>query len=148
MRVYLPATVTMLRQLLSTAELPATSAWTASETSTEDASELEEREYAAFTAAAQASLALLRAHPSAPRRRVVVSADMADSTVREATDHGPGEVTVDRPVALAVVAAVHADDPSTGALVAAATNGDSAAAERLANLPMQWWARQEIAELL
>ena len=81
-RVYVPATVPMLAQLRAAgrwadgpmvvhAVTPALREWYAE-------GDEEELEYVAFTRAAQGALRLLRHDPTAPRRRVVVSADRPD----------------------------------------------------------------------
>src|SRR3954465_3713484 len=87
-RIYVPATVPMLAALRASGQLangpteahavtPALREWYAE-------GDEEELEYVAFTRAAQAALQLLRHDPSAPRRRVVVSADVASTAlVRE-----------------------------------------------------------------
>ncbi len=82
MRVYLPATLPVLAGVLRAAEIgpapvqaytvtPALREWYAS-------ADMEELEYAALMYAARASLRLLRADPDAPRRRVVLAADVPD----------------------------------------------------------------------
>lgn len=76
-RVYLPATVPMLARLreeglsaeAAHAVTPELREWYAE-------GDEEELEYVAFTRAAQDALLLLRHDPAAPRRRVVVSADL------------------------------------------------------------------------
>ena len=108
-RVYLPATVPMLATLRAKGELavdeahavtPALREWYAE-------GDEEELEYAAFTRAAQAALRLLAGDPSAPRRRVVVSADVPPTVVRGgAAELGSSTVRLTAPVALATVAAI------------------------------------------
>ena len=82
MRVYLPATLPALAGILRAAEIspapvlayavtPALREWYAS-------ADLEELEYAALMHAGRASLRLLRSDPEAPRRRVVLAADVPD----------------------------------------------------------------------
>src|SRR3954463_3139712 len=84
-RVYVPATVPMLAALRSSGQLgegptvahavtPALREWYAE-------GDEEELEYVAFTRAAQDALHLLRRDPQAPRRRVVVSADVPSSAL-------------------------------------------------------------------
>jgi len=101
-RVYVPATVPMLAQMRASGQLgagptvahavtPALREWYAE-------GDEEELEYVAFTRAAQAALQLLRHDAKAPRRRVVVSADVASATlIRE--DVELGSSTVRLPVA-------------------------------------------------
>lgn len=81
----------------------------------------EELEYVAFTRAAQGALRLLRHDPAAPRRRVVVSADVpAAAVTREDRELGSSEVRLAGPVPLAAVAAIHIDSESAADDVAAA----------------------------
>ena len=121
-RVYVPATVPMLT-LLRGAGLPAASAHAVTPGLREWYAEgdEEELEYVAFTRAAQDALQLLRADDAAPRRRVVVSADLPATTV------GPGDVelgasTVELagPVPVRAVAAIHVDGVDAAKDVAAA----------------------------
>src|SRR3982751_6190367 len=68
----------------------------------------EELEYVAFTRAAQAALQLLRHDPEAPRRRVVVSADVATSALtREEVELGSSTVRLPQPISLKEVASIH-----------------------------------------
>src|SRR5690349_22618440 len=70
----------------------------------------EELEYVAFTRAAQGALQLLRQDPAAPRRRVVVSADVpAASLIREDTELGSSTVRLPQAVRLTEVASIHVD---------------------------------------
>ena len=81
----------------------------------------EELEYVAFTRAAQGALRLLRHDPAAPRRRVVVSADVpAAAVTREDRELGSSEVRLAGPVPLGAVAAIHIDSESAADDVAAA----------------------------
>ena len=96
-RVYVPATVPMLATLRADGQLgtgplvahavtPSLREWYAE-------GDQEELEYVAFTRAAQDALRLLRHDPSAPRRRVVVSADVPSSAlVREEVELGSSTV--------------------------------------------------------
>ena len=95
--------------------------------------DLEELEFTAMTDAAEAALTLLAEDAGAPRRRVVVAADVPDPAV------SPGgrfrsSVTVAAEVPLAKVVSVHVDEPEAvptveaaiGALAAAAAGDDDA----------------------
>ncbi|MFF5171613.1 DUF6912 family protein [Micromonospora sp. NPDC000089] len=110
-RVYVPATVPMLARLEEQG-LPASSAHAVTPALREWYAEGddEELEYVAFTRAAQDALQLLRDDPAAPRRRVVVSADLPRSAVGRADiDLGSSAVSLDRPVPGSAVAALHVD---------------------------------------
>src|SRR5690349_2405082 len=81
----------------------------------------EELEYVAFTRAAQAALQLLRHDPAAPRRRVVVSADVAATSLgREEVELGSSTVRVPQPISLKEVASIHVDGADAAEAVAAA----------------------------
>ncbi|WP_324274185.1 DUF6912 family protein [Blastococcus brunescens] len=93
MRVYLPATTTVLRRLVEEGALPGPHTVFAVtpqlrrfyELNDADA-DLEELEYAALLGAARASLRLIDNDPTAARRRVVVAADVPDDAVRPIDD--------------------------------------------------------------
>ncbi|HWG99675.1 MAG TPA: hypothetical protein VNV66_10205 [Pilimelia sp.] len=124
-RVYLPATLPLLGTLLTQGELegaraaahavtPALREWYAE-------GDEEELEYVAFTRAAQGALRLLRGEPSAPARRVVVSADLPSHSVRPAEPElGSSAVLLAGPVPLAAIAALHVDGVDAAPDVAAA----------------------------
>jgi hypothetical protein len=132
-RVYVPATVPMLARLREEglvaeeahAVTPELREWYAE-------GDEEELEYIAFTRAAQDSLLLLRADPSAPRRRVVVSVDLPARAVgRVNGELGSSVVRLTGPVPVKVVAAIHVDgaeavdDVATAAeVIAEAQAGD------------------------
>jgi hypothetical protein len=138
-RVYLPTTLPALGELRERGRLPATEAYavTPDLRAAEGSEDPEELEYAAFTRAAQAALALLRADPAAPRRRVVVSADVSAA--------GPANgdrVRLAEPVELAAVAAVHVDtagaEPEVAIAVVAGTEVDH---------ELAWYDVSELAQL-
>ena len=93
MRVYLPATTTVLRTLVDEGRLPAPQTVFAVTpqlrefyaVSDADA-DTEELEYAALLAAARASLRLLDLDPMAVRRRAVLAADVPDTAVTPMDD--------------------------------------------------------------
>jgi hypothetical protein len=162
-RVYVPATVPMLARLRADGHLgtgplvahavtPALREWYAE-------GDEEELEYVAFTRAAQGALQLLRHDPSAPRRRVVVSADVPSSAlVREEVELGSSTVRLPKPVSLTEVAAIHVDSTGAGEGVAAAAE---VVEEALAGDPdaqftvdgaedheLEWYAVTELDELI
>ena len=161
-RVYVPATVPMLATLRADGHLgagpivahavtPSLREWYAE-------GDQEELEYVAFTRAAQDALRLLRHDPSAPRRRVVVSADVpADALVREEVELGSSTVRLPAAISLREVASIHVDGSSAAEAVGAAAEVVS---EALAGDPdaqftvdgaedheLEWYAVTELDEL-
>jgi hypothetical protein len=125
-RVYLPATLPMLAALRDEglavppgvdahAVTPSLREWYAE-------GDEEELEYVAFTRAAQAALRLLRRDADAPRRRVVVSADLPARLVKpdSTAELGSSAVRPGPPVSVAAVAAIHLDGTDAADDVAAA----------------------------
>jgi len=162
MRVYLPATLPGLAGLLREAEIgpaplrafavtPALREWYAS-------GDLEELEYVAMMHAARASLRLLAAEPHAPRRRVVLAADIPDEQVdTNAGFDEPTLVEVLAPVPADRVVSGHIDDEVAMADVAkavaalpAADSGDEDArfvVDGAEGHELLWYARQELPHL-
>ena len=162
-RVYVPATVPMLATLRASGRLgtgpvvahavtPALREWYAE-------GDEEELEYVAFTRAAQAALRLLRHDPDAPRRRVVVSADVASTAlVLQDVELGSSAVRLPQPVTLGEVAAIHLDGRDAAREVAAAAD---VVEEALAGDPdaqftvdgaedheLEWYAVGELDQLI
>lgn len=159
MRVYLPATVSMLADVLRDAEVgpapvrafavtPTLREWYAS-------GDLEELEYVAMTHAAWASLRLLLADPAAPRRRVVLAADVPDDQVdAKGGFDEPTLVQVSAPVPLARVASGHVNDllavrdigAASAALPAADAGDDDAQflVDSAEGHDLLWYATQEL----
>ncbi|GAA2641750.1 hypothetical protein Adu01nite_39190 [Paractinoplanes durhamensis] len=161
-RVYVPATVPMLAALRAAGQLgegpveahavtPALREWYAE-------GDEEELEYVAFTRAAQGALRLLRHDPAAPRRRVVVSADVPTTAlVREDVELGSSTVRLPQALSLKEVAAIHVDSADASEQVAAAAD---AIEEALAGDPdaqftvdgaedheLEWYAVSELDDL-
>jgi len=121
MRVFVPATLSMLETLLAEGEMPVRSgtAFAATPALVESYTEgdLEEIEHVAFEEAARASLRLLAGelesgspHAEHPYRRVVVSADVPEDGYRVRPDLDTAVVRLERGLLpLADVAAVHVD---------------------------------------
>lgn len=114
MRVYLPATVPILRDLLSSgrcgpapltgfAVTPALREWYVDD-------DAEELDYQALLAAARGSLQLLDQDLLALPRRVVVGVEVAESVVTVRSDLDRAVVQVAEPVPLRQVVAVYVDD--------------------------------------
>jgi hypothetical protein len=163
MRVYLPATLPALDDLLRTGAIgrapvrgfavtPALREWYAS-------GDLEELEYVAMTHAARASLRLLLSDPDAPRRRVVLAADVPDEQV--GWDGGfdePTVVKISAPVPLRRVAAGHIDDllavgdiSDAVAALPAADKGDDDArfiVDGAEGHELLWYATQELPHII
>jgi hypothetical protein len=125
-RVYLPATAPLLSSLRAEGGLttpvtghavtPELREWYAE-------GDDEELEYVAFTRAAQDALHLLRRDPGAPRRRVVISADVEPADVVAVDrDLGSSSVSVGPGLTLDAVAAIHMDGVGAEADVAAAAD--------------------------
>ena len=164
MRVYIPATLAMLRELVDSGELVPVAgtafALTPMLRESYAAGNSEELEYAAMNDAARASLRLLAAELDGDSevlpRRVVVAADVED--VRLRPDLDDAAVTVAGPVPSSAVAAVHVDMAeaqdavrSAAAVVDAADLGDPDAEFIIGEAEdheMAWYATQEIPFLL
>ena len=164
MRVYLPSTLSGLRQLLDSGELgtPPLPAFAVTGALREWYAEGddEELEYAALNEAARASVRLLDRglllEPGLAARRVVVVAEV--TAVEPAPDVDRAAVRVLEPVPLRLVQAVHVDDAEAEADVRAAAEalveadlGSEDAAfvvEQAEGHELQWYATQEIGPLL
>ncbi|WP_189079042.1 DUF6912 family protein [Mangrovihabitans endophyticus] len=119
----------------------------------------EELEYVAFTRAAQAALQLLRHDPDAPRRRVVVSADVPGTALaHEDVELGSSAVRLPVAVSLKDVASVHLDGAAAAEDVASAAE---VVEEALAGDPdaqftvdgaedheLEWYAVSELDQLV
>jgi hypothetical protein len=162
MRVYLPATSTVLAALARTGVLgPAPLTGFAVTPGLREYyldDDVEALEYAAASEAATAALRLIAADPSAAKRRLVVSADVPDSSVSVRDDLDRGVVRIAVEIPLAWCASVHADDAEAEETVAAAAEqidaadlGDPAAEEAVDDadgFELSWYATQEIEDLL
>ena len=162
MRIYLPATLAVLRDadrdgqlgpspLTGFAVTPALREWYLDE-------DEEVLEYAAFTEAARASLRLLDADPGAPRRRVVASVDVPDDRVRAHPELDRAVVRVSVAVPFGWLASVHVDGPdaesdvaAAAAAVLAADLGDADAQfvmDGAEGHELAWYGVQELPDLL
>src|SRR6516165_1233517 len=162
MRVYLSSTIPALADALAKgeiSELPlrafaVTPALREAYASGDD----EELEYVAMLAAARQSLRLLAGDPDAPRRRVVLAADVADKEVSwQAYDDEPAAVAVKTAIPVTAVAAGHIDAPGAAGDVAAAADaigaadaGDEDAAfmvDSAEGHELAWYATQELHDI-
>ena len=167
MRVYLPATTTVLRTLVDEGTLPGPhTAFAVTpqlrrfyEVSEAEADE-EELEYAALLAAARASLRLVDIDPTAARRRVVVAADVPDAAVQpiDDPDTDRGAVRVEAAVEVPMVASAHIDgadaEADVGAAVGVVLEADLGSEEaqfvvaQAEGHELAWYASQEIGPVL
>lgn len=162
MRVYLPATTSVLRELTQTGSIgpapltafavtPGLREWYLDD-------DAEELEYAAMTEAARGSLRLIDADETARRRRVVVAVDIPDAGVTVRDDLDRGVVQLIDVVPLTAVASAHVDDAeaeptitTAAEAVIAADLGDESSQELVDDaegFELSWYANQEIAQLL
>ena len=161
-RVYLAATLPAVAGLLRDGEIrpapvrgyavtPALREWYAS-------GDVEELEYVAMTHAARESLRLLAADPTAPPRRVVLAAEVADDQlIASASFDEPAMVALGGTVLLRDIASGHVDDPAASpdiaaavAALAAADDGDEDArfvVDGAEGYELAWYATQELADL-
>ena len=167
MRIYLPATTTVLRNLVDDGVLPgphtafAVTPQLRQFYEVSDAgADTEELEYAALLAAARASLRLLDIDPMANRRRVVLAADVPDASVTPVDDPDTdrGAVRVQADIRLQDVASAHIDGADAEEEVRAAVNvvleadlGSEDAqfvVDQAEGHELAWYARQEIGTAL
>lgn len=161
-RVYVPATLALLRAWLTAGEVPAPRtgyAVTPGLRAWYEEGDAEELEYAATGRAARASLRLLSAEVGAvlggvEPRRLVLAVD-ADATVRDDLDEGA--VVVERPVRWPSVVAGLVDDCAAAQAVSAAVQlvdaadlGDDDAELTVGEAEgheLLWFATQELCDL-
>lgn len=165
MRVYIPATVLMLRTLNAAGELSAVTdtafALTPMLRESYASGTSEELEYAAMLEAARASLRLLEAElEEEPElvlpRRAVISADVDGATLRPDLDYAV--VKLASPIQMKQVAAIHLDTSdaedavrAAAAVVDAADLGDGDAEFTLGEAEdheLAWYAPEELPFLL
>ncbi|NKQ59273.1 hypothetical protein HFP15_41195 [Amycolatopsis sp. K13G38] len=160
MRVYLPATIEMLRKLVADGKLqpPGGTGFALTPALRESyiSGSTEELEYAALMDAARASLRLLSDDEKERPRRVVISVDIEDVTVR--SDLDAAVVKLSGPVLMDDVAAVHVDAEeaeeavrAASAVIDAADLGDLDAEFALGEAEdheLAWYAPGELPFLL
>ena len=167
MRVYLPATTSVLRNLVDEGLLTGPHTVFAVTPQLRDFYELsdadadtEELEYAALLAAARASLRLIDVDPTAARRRVVIAADVPDAAVGPIDDPDTerGAARVEAEIRVPDVASAHIDGADAEADVRAAVNvvleadlGSEDAqfvVDQAEGHELAWYATQEIGPAL
>lgn len=112
-------------------------------------------EFAAQLMAADDALVLLAARPQAPVLRLVVTVEVADEAVRDATpadgagvdDEAASLVTLTAPVTLDDVVCAHVDEPGARDEVARALDGDDAALDALAERDLLWYDVTELGRI-
>ncbi|KIH99319.1 hypothetical protein LP52_08105 [Streptomonospora alba] len=154
MRIYLPSTFPGLAAVLDEGEIsgPPLTAYAVTErlAGPDTADDDEELEYEALRGAAAASLRMLSADPSAPRRRAVLAAEAPDAVIGpppSGSDH-PAAVTLTGTVPRKRIAAVHVDAPGAEEAVAAAAAGTGPQDDALEEHELLWYATQELPHLL
>jgi hypothetical protein len=166
-RVYVPATTTVLQTLVDEGRLAgpqrafAVTPQLREFYAVSDAeADTEELEYAALLNAARSSLRLLDVDPGAARRRVVLAADVADSAVSPSDDADGerGEVQVGADIGLQDVASAHIDGSdaendvraAVGVVLEADLGSDDAqfVVDQAEGHELAWYARQEIGPAL
>jgi uncharacterized protein DUF6912 len=163
-RIYVPATLSMLRTLVKTGEFTAVSgtafALTPALRESYATGDAEELEYAAMADAARGSLRLLAteldADPETRPRRAVIAADVDDVTLRPDLD--AAVVRLAGPIPMRQIAAVHVDtedaEPAVraaSAVMDAADLGDPDADFTVGDAEdheLAWYAPQELPFLL
>lgn len=162
MRVYLPSAIPLLARVVARREVgPApldAFAVTPGLTESYATGDTDELEYAALCLAARWSLRLLDADLSAPRRRVVIAADVAPEAVEVLDSSSRGLVRVSVAVPWKRIAAAHVDDHDAEKVVAAAAAAVTAAdlgdedatfvVDEAEGYELLWWATQEIVGLV
>ncbi|MDR2988646.1 MAG: hypothetical protein LBV34_27810 [Nocardiopsaceae bacterium] len=163
MRVYLPMTLAELGSALVSGQVgpapvvgfavtPALREWYAS-------GDLEELEYMAMVQAARASLRMLHTDTKAPRRRVVLAAELPESVITSINGpEKPGKVTITLPVLFSDIVSGHVDsddaaadiDAASAALPAAdAGDGDAKfVVDSAEGHELLWYATQELIYLI
>ena len=167
MRIYLPATTSVLRTLVDEGRLPgphtgfAVTPGLREYYAVSDAgADVEELEYAALLAAARASLRLIDVDPTAARRRVVLAVEVPDAAVDpiDDADTDPGAVRVTADVPLRDVASAHVDgaeaEEDVRAAVAVVLEADLGSddaqfvVDQAEGHELAWYATQEIGAAL
>jgi hypothetical protein len=163
MRVYLPSTLSALARLLPTAEIsqPPVRGFAVTPGLRESYSsgDMEELEYIALLHAARASLRLLHDDPAAPRRRVVLAAELAEEHVLNSSGFDePALVEVKQPVLLRHIVSGHIDEPdaiaeisAAAAALPAADDGDDDArfvVDGAEGHELLWYASQELRHVV
>ena len=149
MRIYLPCTLPALAEILAEGRVggePLT-AFAVTGALRATGGDAEGLEYEAMLSAGDAALRLLAADPGAPRRRVVLAADMPEGAVTEDADlGGPAAVRVDGSVPYKKLASAHVDDAGAEEGIARAVADPEAGHQD--DHDLMWYAVQELKYLV
>jgi hypothetical protein len=160
MRVYLAATLPLLQQWLDAGQAEVATAYAVTPTLREwyREADLDELEHAAQLDASLGSLELLAADVDAPRRRVVVAADVEDDGVTAAYGSGRALVRLSGSVAVSRWGSALVDDADADLVVATAIAGLAGAArgeddarfalDEAEARELGWYAVQELRYLV
>lgn len=166
MRVYIPATLRRLADIVAAKEIrPAPLAAYAVTTLLRRSLAVDDEEELEFTATLDAAYASLRrlSEVEAPPCRVVLAADVDAEAVRSGSHMERAAVLLDRSVPFGKIASAHVDEPAAAPDVAAAAaalaetpsegssgdvDADPAAIHRASERELLWHARQEIPHLV
>lgn len=158
MRIYLPATLDEIDaadpadsapRLIAAASARRAHAVTAALRAALPDEDDEGLEFAAQLAAADDSLLLIAARPSAPHLRLVLAVDVPDAAVAPVEDDeaAPSAVEVGVPVATDDVVSAHVDEVDALTDVARAMTGDEHAVDRLAERHLLWYDASELSSI-
>ncbi|GLU49693.1 DUF6912 family protein [Nocardiopsis ansamitocini] len=143
MRIYLPSTIGALARALDEGAFrggPLTAYAVTPALRARHGDDEEELEYAALSAAADASRRLLAAEPGERARRVVIAAEVPEGVVgRGESADEPALVLVEAAIPLKRVASAHVDDEAAA---------DDVAAGRTEDHELMWYATQELRYLV
>jgi hypothetical protein len=159
MRVYVPATLPLLRRWLDAGRMPPGRGFAVTPALREwyREGDVEEMEYVAQLAAGRAALDLLDADPDARRLRVIVACDVPDADVVADESAGRAAVTVGAAVPVSGWASALVDDEDAESVVSAAVTALGGAAagdddavfalDEAAAYELGWFAVQELPHL-
>jgi hypothetical protein len=159
-RVYVPATMQLLVEVLNGNAVPAEVGYAVTPSLREwyVEGDDDELEYVAMTSAARASLRLLAKRPNDLPRRVVLAVDVPDADALPRPDIDRAAVHLQRPPPLSCVVSAHVDDSAAEpdvrcaqAALAAAAEGDEDAefvVDGVEDHELAWYAAQEISALV
>lgn len=147
MYIFLPSTVPALAAFLDEGR-SADAPLTAFAADPGPGSDSEEAEYEAMYAAAEESLRMLAADPKAPRRRVVLAAEMPDHIIEQQTRQADGvvRVSVQGTVPYKKLRSAHVDDEGVAADIADAVRDPTSDAAE--DHELMWFAVQELRHLV